>query len=251
MKYKRKKNYWQQGIRKREYVIATLQGLAILSLISYLFYGTLWCTILLTPYLIRYMKSWENQVMKKKKYLFQLQFKEAMQSLSAALNVGYSVENAIREAWKDLQLLFQKEDLILREFQFMIRQLEMNVPIEKIFIEFANRTEEEDVQLFVTVFSVAKRSGGDLIGIMKRTVNQMSQRTEVRKEIQTLTSAKVMEFRIMSIIPFAMICYLKLCFPEFVSVLYGNFFGVIVMSVCLIVYATAYEFGKRLVEIEV
>ena len=55
----------------------------------------------------------------------------------------------------------------------------------------------------------------------------------------------------MTMIPLAMIVYLKLCFPEFLDVLYGNVVGIVIMSICLAIYLIAYEIGKRMVEIEV
>ena len=251
MKYKRKKSYWQQDIRKREYLLALLQGILILSIISYLFYGTVLGAILFSPYLIRYIKSWEKQKVKKKKALFQMQFREMIQSLSTALNVGYSVENAMREALKDLKNIYKKEELILRELAYMIRQLQMNVTAEEVLKEFAGRTGDEDVQTFVTVFNMAKRSGGDTLEIIRNAARQMSEKLEVEREVQTMMSGKKLELRIMSAIPFGMIAYLKLSFPEFLDVLYGNTLGVIVMSICLGIYVAAYEAGKRMVEIEV
>ncbi|MEE1314638.1 MAG: type II secretion system F family protein [Faecalimonas sp.] len=251
MRCKTKKSYWQQDIRKREYLQAVLQGLGLIGLISYLFYGTWWCALLLIPYLFRYLQSWKKQTMEKKKQEFRLQFKEAILSLSAALNVGYSVENALREARKELKLLYSKDAPILRELQYMLHQLDMNVPIETAFQEFAARTKEEEVELFVTVFSLAKRSGGDLIGMIRNTVQQIGEKIDVKREIDTMMTAKKLEFRIMSAIPFAMICYLKFSFPDFMDVLYGNVTGVCVMTVCLLIYGASYTFGKRIVEIEV
>ena len=251
MKYKTKKSYWQQDITKKEFLQAILTGLVLICGVSYLFYGTVLWAILLSPYLIRYFKVWETQIIKKKKQLFQLQFKEAIQSLSTALNVGYSVENAMREVQKDLQVLYPQGEKIIREFRYMTRQLDMHIPVETILNEFAVRTGEEDVRLFVTVFSMAKRSGGDMIQIIRNAVSQIGDKIDVKREIETMMAAKKFEFRIMSAIPFGMICYLKISFPEFMEVLYGNLLGVIIMSICLIVYVAAFEFGKRIVEIEV
>ena len=251
MKYKRKKNYWQQDIRKLEYLKAVLQGIILIGIISYLFYENLFYTILLSPYLFWYIKSWEKQAIKKRKERFRVQFKEAIQSISAALNVGYSVENSIREAVKDLKGIYKKEEIILRELAYIIRQLQMNITAEQALREFASRVEDEDVQIFVTVFNMAKRSGGDSLEIIRNVVRQMSEKLDVEREINTILSAKKMEFRIMTIIPLGMIAYLKISFPEFLDVLYGNMVGVIIMSVCLCIYVIAYEIGKRMVEIEV
>lgn len=251
MKYKRKKNYWRQGIRWIEYLMAFLQGSLLISLISYLFYGTWICAILFSPYLIWYIKSWEKQLIKKKQSSFRLQFKEAIQSLSAALNVGYSVENAMREVVKDLCQLYRKDDIILREFSYMIRQLQMNMPAEMVLKDFAQRTGDEDVQTFVTVFNMAKRSGGDTLEIIRNVVRQMGEQIDVEREITTVISGKKLELKIMTLIPMAMILYMKISFPEFLDVLYGNVAGVVIMSVCLLVYMVAYQMGRRIVEIEV
>ncbi len=251
MKCKTKKSYWQLGIRKRDYIRAFLQGVLLIGVVSYLFYGTPFCAILMSPYLIRYLRFWERQSIQKRKQEFQLQFKDAIQSMATALNVGYSVENAMRETWKDLQLLYKKEELILQEFRHMIRQLEMNLSVEAILKEFAARTEDEEVRMFVTVFSMAKRSGGDMIGIIRNAIYQISEKIDVKREIDTMMAAKKLEFRIMSAVPFAIICYMKISFPNFMNILYGNVRGVIIMTICLGIYVVAYEGGRKIVEIEV
>ena len=251
MIYKRKRSYWQQDIRRVEYCKALLQGILLIGVVSYLFYGTFLGAFLLSPYLIRYMRSWEKQTIKKRKQEFQLQFKEAIEGISSALNVGYSVENAMRETLDELQILYKKEELIVREFRYMVHQLDMNISIEAILKDFAKRTEDDKVRTFVEVFSMAKRSGGNMRDIIRNTVCQIGDEIDVRREIDTIMAAKKLEFKVMSMIPFAMICYIKVSFPEFVDVLYGNALGIGVMTVCLFIYVVAYELGKRIVEVEV
>ena len=87
--------------------------------------------------------------------------------------------------------------------------------------------------------------------IIRNAVRQMSEKIDVEREITTLMSAKKMEFKIMTMIPMAMILYMKISFPQFFDVLYGNILGVVIMSACLLVYFVAYEVGKRIVEVEV
>lgn len=251
MKYSKEKNYWQQDFRKVDYLKATLRGVLLISLVAYLFYGTILSAFLLMPYLFWYLKSWEKDILKRKQHTFRLQFKEAIQSISSALSVGYSVENAMREALADMKTIYKKEELILKELTFMVRQLQMNITAEEVFQEFANRTEDEDVQTFVTVFNMAKRSGGDAMEIIRNAVRQTGDKIDVEREIVTIISARKMEFRIMTTIPLGMIIYLRFSFPEFFKVLYGNLVGICVMSICLGVYLISYEVGKRIVEIEV
>ena len=251
MKYKRRKSYWQRDIRKFEYAKAFLQGVAVIAIISYLFYGNLFYAILISPYLIWYIKSWEKQTIKKKREQFRTQFKEAIQSISAGLNIGYSVENAMNEAVKELKKMYKKDDVIVKELSYMIRQLQMNVPAETALKEFSLRMEDEDVQIFVSAFNLAKRSGGDSMEIIRNVVRQMGEKIDVEREIQTVMAGKRLELKIMTLIPLGMIAYMKISFPEFLDVLYGNFIGVIIMSVCLGIYFISYEIAKRMVEIEV
>ena len=49
-----------------------------------------------------YLRYWKAECLEKKKREFALQFQEAIRSLAAALNVGYSLENAIKETKKIL-----------------------------------------------------------------------------------------------------------------------------------------------------
>ncbi len=251
MSYKIEKNYWQQDIRKKETAKAFLQGVFLLGMISYLFYGTLWISILLSPYLIWHMKSWKRDRILQKQQEFRFQFKEMIQSMAAALSVGYSVENALKETYSDMQSVYREGDMILRELSFMLRQLQMNVTAEQAFRELAGRVRDEDVETFVTVFTMAKRSGGDALEIIRNAVQQMGEKIDVEREIVTIMSAKKMEFRIMTMIPIGMICYLRISFPEFFEVLYGNPMGVIIMSICLLIYLISYIWGKKMVEIEV
>lgn len=251
MSYKTEKNYWQQDIRKREYGKAFLGGVLLIGVVSYLFYGTLWVALLFSPYLILHMKSWKRDMTLKRQQDFRFQFKEMIQSMAAALSVGYSVENALKEAAKDLRSIYKADDMILRELSFMLRQIQMNVTAEQAFRELAGRVRDEDVETFVTVFTMAKRSGGDTLEIIRNAARQIGEKIDVEREIVTIMAAKKMEFRIMTLIPFGMILYLRISFPEFFQVLYGNLLGAIVMSICLLIYLIAYVSGKKMVEIEV
>ena len=219
--------------------------------VSYLFYGSVFAALVLSPYLIFYLRDWELRQIQKRKMEFRQQFCSGIQAISVALGVGYSAENAVKEAFVDLQLIYPKEARILEEFSYMIRQMEMNLSLEQIFMEFAKRTGDEDVRSFATVFGIAKRTGGDLIEIIRNTVWQIGEKVEVKREIETMMAAKKMEFQIMSVVPFAMIGYIRLAFPDFMSVLYGNVTGIFIMTICLGIYLIAYEWGKRMVEIEV
>ncbi|MCL2865245.1 MAG: type II secretion system protein F [Lachnospiraceae bacterium] len=220
-------------------------------LLAYLFYNSWIACLVLSPILPVYLKIWYLESIHKKKNNFRTQFKDSMQALTAAVRVGYSIENALRETEKDLLRLYTADSRILREFRKMIHQLDMNFSVEHVLKSFSENVKQEEVEHFVIVFGAAKRMGGDSIEIIRDTAISIGEKIEVEKEIITMLAAKAFEFKVMSMIPFAIILYMRLTFGEFIYELYGNPVGIAVMSICLAVYVVAYLLGRKIVKIEV
>lgn len=231
--------------------MAILQGLFLIGMIDCLFYRSIWGMIPLTFAIVPYMKIWLKGQIQKRQREFQLQFKDSLQSLAAALNVGYSVENAMKETKKDLSVMYPKDSRIMQEFTYMIHQLNMNLPLEKVLEEWAQRTEVEEIESFVAVFVTAKRTGGDSISIIRNASHNICDKIDVRREIETMMTAKKLEFKVMIMIPLIILFYMRLSFPEFMEALYGNLMGIILMTICLLVYSVAYMWGRSIVDIEV
>ncbi|MBO5461087.1 MAG: type II secretion system F family protein [Ruminococcus sp.] len=185
----------------------------------------------------------------KKETEFRVQFQESMKLMMSALKVGYSVENAIRSAEGDLEKVYPKNSRICKEFRRMRYELDMNRTAEQVLKAFAERVKQEDVDDFVTVFSAAKRAGGDSIAILKNAVRMIGDKIEVEREIQVMLAAKKLEFQVMCVVPLGLVLYMRMAFPEFFDVLYGNVVGVIVMSVCLGIYGLAWQMGRKITAI--
>ena len=181
----------------------------MICLIVYLFYRSVIAVPLLSPLFLVYLYQWELTCMKNKERMFQVQFREALQALASSLNVGYSMENAVKEARKDLGLLYNADDRIMREFSLLVHQLNMNITAEQAFSEFAKRVSQEDAVNFAAVVKSAKRSGGDLMEILRSSITQICDKIEVQKEIQTMIAAKRLEFLVMSGIPFGILLYMQ------------------------------------------
>lgn len=218
---------------------------------AWLYYHAWWAVVLLIPMFCMSVRNLLEECVQKKQKEFLIQFKEMIQSMASALNTGYSVENAMKETQKEMEILYPKETVLTRELAFMVRQLRIQVPMEQVLEEFAQKVELEDVSNFAAVFSAAKRSGGDMIAIIQNTVDQIADKIEVKREIDTLLAAKKYEFKVMKAVPYGIIAYMMLSFPEFMDCLYGNVLGIGVMTVCLVMYGGACVLGAKLINIEV
>ena len=93
----------------------------------YVFYDSFIPAPLLLPVWLIYMKDWMDDLSRKKEQELRQQFRDSIQSMSAALKAGYSVENAIREAGRDISPVYPEETRIRTEFKRMERQMDMNM----------------------------------------------------------------------------------------------------------------------------
>ena len=178
-------------------------------------------------------------------------FRDALNSMSVAVQAGYSVENAVSACVRDLEQLYEKNADIVREFRYIENQQKVSVPVEDLFLDLGKRCRVEDIENFASILYTAKRSGGDLGNVIQKVARMLGDKIDVKKEIESTLAAKKSEQMIMSLMPAGIILYLQLASPGFLDMLYGNPFGIGAMSVCLAVYGTAYWMGQRIVEIEV
>ena len=152
---------------------------------------------------------------------------------------------------KDLMLMYQKEDLIIREFEYLTTQAGLHVPVEKLMLELGERSGIEDIRMFSEILMTAKKTGGNLVKIMKRTADNISEKIETKREIETVIAGKKMEARCMNVIPFGIIVYLRVFSPGFLDPLYGNLAGILIMTVSLMVYAGAFWWSYKITDISV
>lgn len=207
--------------------------------------------MILLPGMILFLKEMKKTLKKKRQQEMKRQFMDGMQMVTASLQAGYSIENCLREALKELMKVYEPDTFIIWEFRIMEAQIAMNRSVEELFMDLGYRCDIDDIKSFAEVFTTAKRSGGDLIAVIQNTVSCIRQKQETMQEIETCLSGKMMEQNIMSLIPLLILAYVKLTSPEFLEVMYGNLTGTAVMILCFLVYVLAYFWGRKIVRIEV
>ena len=195
---------------------------------------------------VKYQKK--ERIQKRKQELSN-SFKDLMESMMAALTAGYSLENAIREARRDLSLLYSSDSYIMIELSDMCRKLNLSFPPEKLFESLGERSGVEDIVTFSQVLCTAHRSGGNLVKIMGQTSNNIREKIEIKNEIETMIAGKKLESRCMTVIPLIIIIYLRIFSPGFLNPLYHNGVGICIMTVFLAIYAGGFLLAKKIMDI--
>ncbi|MCR5210172.1 MAG: type II secretion system F family protein [Lachnospiraceae bacterium] len=244
-----KADYNEYTLTLNEIILYGAEAIALIILISYIFYRSFLAVFLLSPTIILFLDHKRKRRIKSEKEKLTLQFREMMHSVIAGLQAGYSVENAFEHSYDDLILLYGRDEIIPKEIEVINRNLRNNHNLEEVLTDLAERTHVKDIADFAEVFRIAKRSGGDLTAILGNTAEAISDRIEVRREIAVGISDKKMEQKIMDLVPFGIIFYIDATSPGFFEPLYHNPGGVALMTVMLGVYIFAFLLGEKILDI--
>ncbi len=240
------RDYRSYQYSPKERIRYLLEAAVCVALVSELFFESYLALLLLIPFYPVYLKIRAHSLLQQQKQTLCLQFRETILAVAAALSAGYSVENAWREAYDEMVRMYGENALMVQELKYLLAHLALNVPLEQLLEDFALRSDMEDVSSFCQVFFFAKRSGGDFIGIIKRTAGDIGDRMELQRQLQADLAARRLESRVMNLMPMGILLYLKVTSPGYFDVLYGNVSGVCIMSACLLIYLAAYALSERM-----
>ncbi len=235
----------------KEYILSIIVIISIACIFSYVFYDNLWISFAFVLPVYFYLKLIKKVLMQRRIQKLNVQFKDFCMSMTAQLIAGYSIENSLVEVYRELSQLYGKESYICKETKILIIKLRLNITIENAIENFAIRSGIEDIKLFSEIISIAKRSGGDLIKIVKNAANSISRKIETEREIKVIINSKKYEQMIMNIIPICIIVYVRLTSPNMMSIMYNSITGRIVMSVCLMIYVFAFFLGYKISKVEI
>lgn len=195
-------------------------------------------------------KSKKSKKNNKKEKLNQ-DFKDTINCVSNALVAGYSLENAFVEAQKEqLQYDKSKSDM-LKELTFINARVKMNQPLEDLILDFSTRSDSEDIVLFGQILFFAKRSGGDFTKIIKNTAVQISEKLDVKREIEVMVAQKKLEQKIMNVVPLMILLYMDITSATYMNVLYKNTLGAALMSGLLLIFLGTMYYSKRITDIQI
>lgn len=242
----KRRDYRSYEWEKRELVFAIIKSVAVVLFLALFFYRSLIASIPLVGIGVLYFRMLRKNKIEKCRQELVLQFKECIMSVSTSLRAGYAVENAFLESGKDMRLLYGERSLIYRELELIRRGLVINITLEELLKDFAERSNSREIRQFSEVFSIAKRNGGSLPEIIYQTADMIGQKIDVKQEIQTLLSGRQMEQNIMKAMPFGILLYISITYPGYFDMLYHNWQGAAIMTACLVIYLAAYVLSDKI-----
>lgn len=243
-------DYTIYRMNRKEVAVSVLVGAAVLFTASYLVYHSAIVSAIASLAGVTAPRMRRGALLRRRRERLKLQFKELLFSLTSSLAAGRSAENAFRAALEDLSLLYPEPQTdMLRELRIIGHLLDRSVPLEEAIRDFAGRAGIDEITMFADTLTACKRSGGDLLEVMRRTSALIGEKMNVDGEIQVLLAQKRFESRIMMAVPFVFLGFLGLAAPEYISPLYEGF-GYVLLTAAMLLLGGCYWLIVRIMSIE-
>lgn len=247
-----KPNYDYYVMSKAEKTLYTVLGVILFALVGYTFYRNIIVAVVVGALGIFFPDYMYGVLLKKRKTNLNMQFKDLLYSISSSLSAGKSVERAFLEAPSELKMLYPDEDTdIIRELNYIVNGLGVNDTIEDLLYDLAVRSGDEDIESFADVFVSCKRTGGNLIDVVRITSNIISDKIEIKREIAVGLSEKKFEQKGMCALMLLMILGLTYMSGDYMDPMFTTVQGRIAMTVALIIFIASYFIGEKITNIEV
>lgn len=113
---------------------------------------------------------------------FVLQMVDSLSLMSNGLKSGLSIVQSLSLVTQEMP------DPIKQEFNEVLRQNKIGVPLEEAFTSLGNRIRSDDVEMFVTSINILKETGGNLAETFDTIVGTIRERIKIENKIDAMTT---------------------------------------------------------------
>lgn len=229
-----------------------LIAFVVMFLVGYIFYRNIPMAMLISVISLYYPKIKKRSLIRNQKKDLNLQFVDVLYSISSSLTAGKSVETAFRSCLDDLKVMYVDENTyMIKEIEYIIMRLDVNDPIEDVLIEFKERAHLEDISNFVDIFTLSKRTGGDLVDVIKTTASSIADKIQIMQDIDVMVAQKKFEQKILVVMPVFLVLILSMSCPEYMDPVFNSVSGKVSMTIAIIIFVVSNIISSKIIDIEV
>jgi len=236
---------------KKRIYFYLLAGL-IFFFIGWLFYENIAASLLLCGLSYPAERYYNTYLAANRRKELVYQFRDLLYSLSASFATGRHMQEALEEACEGLKLIYEEGALIITELSHIVKRIrECRESEEELLWDFAVRSHLQDIRSFIDVYSICRKTGGNLEKAVMKAIDVLLDKIDMEREIHMLTAQKRAEAYILTSIPFIVMLFFRLLSPGYLDVLYETISGRIIMTLALTGIIISYLWSMKLTQIEI
>lgn len=190
-----------------------------------------------------------EQLRKKRQHELGVQFRDMLESITTSLSAGDTVYQAFESAWSDIRLQYGESSYLALELEQIVQAPRSGLTLETMLKDFAGRSGSEDIESFSNVFAVSYGVGGNMKDVMRRTHDIITDKMAITDEIRTKLSANKLELNVITVAPVFLMLLLRSTNESFAEK-FASPGGVVCITIAIVIFASAFRMGRRIVEIE-
>lgn len=232
-------------MRAEEFIGLTIVSAVLLFIILYLLTGAV--LLALVGLILGYKIPGIMIDMKKNKRMNALnqQLPEALSIVSSGLRAGFSFPQAMSVVSKEMP------PPISEEFYRVIRENRLGKSMDEVLTNFSERTDNEDIDMFVTALLIQRQVGGNLAEVLDNISHTIRERIRIKGEIKTLTAQGRMSAVIVCLLPIVVAGFVFILNPEYMLTLIEEPIGVIMICFAVMLQLIGILLIRKIIDIEI
>jgi tight adherence protein B len=190
-------------------------------------------------------KIFLNRKRKKRLAFVNYQLVEVLGMMANSMRAGFSFMQAMQLVGKEIP------DPLGPEFERVIRQAGLGVPLEDVFEEMEQRLPNKELEVVIRAILAQRRSGGNLAELLETMEETIRGRVRILEELNTLTAQGRMSSWIITLLPVGLGLYLALVNREYFAPMLEHPLGWLMMFVASISIIIGWVVIQKIILIEV
>lgn len=260
-------NYKVYYMTKLEKILYFLLAFVIGAVVGYLFYGGLgrdefgqrttlsWILDISIPAIVGlvagriFVPTRTKQIRDKNARNLNSQFRDFLEAFNTSIGAGKNVVDSFHAVYDDMRIQYEEDAFIVKELEVILSGMANNFAVEDLMEDLGNRSGNDDIVSFANVFRISYRKGGNLKDTINTTHSILSDKMEIKEEIETMVSASKMEQTVMIFMPVGLIGIMKSMSPDFAA----NFAtpaGIASTTIAIGLFIVSYFVGRKILNIK-
>lgn len=176
---------------------------------------------------------------------FNNQLSDTINLMVNSLRAGYSVLQAMEAVSNEMG------EPIATEFARVVQEQQLGLSMEQALANMLRRIPSDDLDMMITAINVQREVGGNLAEVLDSISHTIRERVRIQGEIRSLTAMSRWSGYLVSAVPFVLVVVIYLIQPEFMSVLFQERCGWVMIGVAVVGMIVGYIAIRKIVNIDV
>ncbi|MCP4913923.1 MAG: hypothetical protein GY909_12495 [Oligoflexia bacterium] len=190
-------------------------------------------------------KPFINYLVEKRIKEYSGQMVDGLTLLANGIRAGLSVPQSLGMVVSEMPVP------ISQEFNMILQQNKIGVPLEECFENLAKRVPTEDNEMFVSSINILRETGGNLAEVFDTIVEVIRERVRLQQKVDTYTAQGMFQGLTIMAMPFAITAIYAASDPESVKPMFTTPLGIILTLAALILDAIGGAIIFKIVKIKI